>query len=41
MLEGEEMPWYPSVRLIRQQEANDWAAPMARIAGEIAALARA
>jgi Flp pilus assembly protein TadD len=41
MLEGEEMPWYPSVRLIRQQEPNDWAAPMARIAGEIAALARA
>jgi Flp pilus assembly protein TadD len=41
MLEGEEMPWYPSVRLIRQQEPNDWAAPMERIAGEIAALARA
>jgi hypothetical protein len=41
MLEGEEMPWYPSVRLIRQQEPSDWSAPMARIAGEIAALARA
>jgi Flp pilus assembly protein TadD len=41
MLEGEEMPWYPSVRLIRQQEPNDWDAPMARIAGEIAALVRA
>jgi hypothetical protein len=41
MLEGEEMPWYPSVRLIRQQQPHDWSAPMARIAGEIAALARA
>lgn len=41
MLEGEEMPWYPSVRLIRQQAPNDWDAPMARIADEIAALARA
>lgn len=41
MLEGEEMPWYPSVRLIRQQEPNDWNAPMARIAEEIAGMARA
>jgi tetratricopeptide (TPR) repeat protein len=41
MLEGEEMHWYPSVRLVRQQEPNDWAGPMARIAGEVAALAHA
>jgi hypothetical protein len=41
MLEGEDMPWYPSVRLVRQQEAHDWSAPMARIAAEIEKMARA
>jgi hypothetical protein len=41
MLEGEEMPWYPSVRLIRQQAPNDWDAPMARVAAEVRTLARA
>lgn len=39
MLVGEEMPWYPSVRLIRQQAPNEWRAPIERIARELAALA--
>ena len=33
--EGETMPWYPSVRLIRQPQPGDWDAVMARIAGEL------
>jgi ADP-heptose:LPS heptosyltransferase len=37
MLEGEEMPWYPSVRLIRQTAPNEWRAPIERIARELAA----
>ncbi len=37
---GEEMPWYPSVRLFRQQHAGDWAPVVARIAQELAQRAR-
>ena len=40
MLEGEDMPWYPSVRLLRQARPNDWGAPIARIGAAIEALAR-
>lgn len=38
MLEGEELPWYPSVRLFRQDRPNDWAAPIDRIARQIATI---
>jgi len=31
-LEREDSPWYPSMRLFRQQEANDWAELFARVA---------
>jgi ADP-heptose:LPS heptosyltransferase len=31
-LEGEETPWYPTMRLFRQARAGDWAEVMARVA---------
>ena len=37
---GETMPWYPSVRLLRQQRAGDWQPVVARIAQDLAQLAR-
>jgi tetratricopeptide (TPR) repeat protein len=36
LFEGEDMPWYPSARLVRQEQPNDWAAPIARLAAELA-----
>lgn len=36
MLEGADMPWYPSVRLIRQETPNEWRSPIERIARELA-----
>ena len=33
--DGETMPWYPSVRLIRQSQAAEWDSVMARIVGEL------
>ena len=39
MLEGEEMPWYPSVRLVRQARPNEWRETIERIARDIACLA--
>lgn len=39
MLEGDEMPWYPSVRLFRQDAPNEWRAPIERIARELVARA--
>jgi hypothetical protein len=41
MLEGEEMPWYPSVRLFRQASPADWQPVIERIAAETGRLARA
>ena len=31
-LEGQDTPWYPTVRLFRQEEAGDWSAPVREIA---------
>ncbi|HEY0833544.1 MAG TPA: tetratricopeptide repeat-containing glycosyltransferase family protein, partial [Azospirillum sp.] len=33
---GEESPWYPSLRLVRQTRDGDWAGPIARLAGLLA-----
>jgi hypothetical protein len=35
---GSTTDWYPSMRLYRQSEPNCWRAPMARVAGDLAAL---
>jgi len=36
MADGEKMPWYPSVRLVRQQISGNWAPVLARVADELA-----
>jgi len=33
--EGDTMPWFPSLRLFRQAEANNWEPVIERIAGEL------
>ena len=33
---GESMPWYPGVRMFRQQQEGDWSEVVATIAGELA-----
>lgn len=38
--DGEAMPWYPGVRLLRQPSAGDWQAVVRRIAQDVALLAR-
>lgn len=37
-LAGETSPWYPTVRLFRQQKLGDWGDVMQRVAGELAGL---
>jgi hypothetical protein len=32
LINGESMPWYTSVRLIRQVNADDWTAPLKELA---------
>ena len=39
MLEREDSPWYPSVRLFRQQVAGDWGAVLLALRGELEAWA--
>lgn len=34
-LEGETMPWYPSMRLFRQQRLHDWQTVIEQVAGEL------
>ena len=34
-LSGDATPWYPSVRLFRQERLGDWSAPVARVADEL------
>ena len=40
-LQGEAMPWYPSVRLHRQTDPGDWDAVMNRIRDDLSALLKA
>jgi tetratricopeptide (TPR) repeat protein len=35
---GDSTPWYPSMRLIRQESPRDWAAVMARVRADLAPL---
>ena len=37
LLEREDSPWYPALRLFRQAEPGDWESVIARLAGELAA----
>jgi len=41
LLDREDSPWYPSMRLFRQPEPRDWASVFQRIAGELTTLANA
>ena len=40
LLERPDSPWYPSMRLLRQELADDWSAPMTAAARRIDTLAR-
>ncbi|MBL8700354.1 MAG: tetratricopeptide repeat protein [Alphaproteobacteria bacterium] len=40
LLAREDTPWYPTMRLLRQPRERDWGSVMARVARDIAALAR-
>jgi hypothetical protein len=37
MVERSDSPWYPTMRLFRQQRAGEWAAVIARVADELSA----
>ena len=38
LLEREDSPWYPSIKLFRQERTGDWAPTIERIAAELATL---
>jgi ADP-heptose:LPS heptosyltransferase len=38
LLEREDSPWYPSMRIFRQHRYGDWGEPMRRVARELAKL---
>jgi len=40
MLEREDSPWYPSMRIFRQPAVNDWDSVMTRVQGELEAFVR-
>ncbi len=40
LLDRDTSPWYPSARLFRQETADDWSAPVARMAAALDRLAR-
>ena len=37
MAEGEDSPWYPSIRLFRQTKAGEWADVIGRVGEELRA----
>ncbi len=37
----DDMPWYPTMRLFRQEKDGDWSAPVAKMAAELARMAEA
>lgn len=39
LLDRQDSPWYPTVRLFRQSEPGDWRSVMERVHGELSALA--
>jgi tetratricopeptide (TPR) repeat protein len=41
LLEREDCPWYPTMRLYRQERAGDWQAPVAALAGALRGFAAA
>jgi len=40
LIDREDSPWYPTMRLFRQRQLGDWAEVFGRIAGELAMLPR-
>jgi len=40
MWEGDRSPWYPTLRIYRQERPRDWAAPISRLATDLAAQAK-
>ena len=38
LLERDDSPWYPSMRLFRQENVGEWNSAFARIAGELHSL---
>ncbi len=41
MLGRDDSPWYPSMRLFRQEKRKDWESVIERVAAELAGLAKA
>lgn len=35
LLEGDDTPWYPTMRLVRQEAPGDWTAPVRRLAQDV------
>jgi hypothetical protein len=38
LLDREDTPWYPTLRLFRQPSRGDWTSTIARVAQELAAI---
>lgn len=39
LLDREDSPWYPTMRIFRQELPGDWSAPLAKLAAELSAFA--